>query len=152
MRDNGSLSSCDGGGTPRANPSTRSPAVLSFSNVTLKCFQAASRTVPSGKAWRGVKPESTTEDVVKAKVSARRLSLLPMDERLTAEAWLQAASASAAGGRGKSSAPIRRGRAREGSLRSSILLWDPYRCSHAAHSGMRSGIWPNTIQSDLQLP
>lgn len=29
---------------------------------------------------------------------------------------------------------VTRGRAREGSLRSSTLLWDPYRCSHAARS------------------
>ena len=35
---------------------------------------------------------------------------------------------------GRVSRSITRGRAREGSLRSSTLLWDPYRCSRAARS------------------
>lgn len=79
-----------------------------------------------------MKPKSTTQEVVKAKVSARSLSLLPADQRpLTPGFRLQVRQPRA---RGQSSAPITRGRAREGSLRSSTLLWDPYRCSHAVRS------------------
>lgn len=49
-------------------------------------------------------------------------------------------------------AAVTRGRAREGSLRSSTWPQGPCRCSRAAHSGKRSCTWPSTTRSGLPPP